>query len=459
MPRFRKSSGALLSIFALMALAVSARSADGPREAKPDDSEKARVERGFRNLTSRPYGPSFFNEQLIGQLWTVWDDEWKKKVDPKDPAQIRRLIYERYGFSEAPYENNGLPMQFVSNGRGGWVTTCMSCHGGRVPGTGKSMIGMPNTELDLGTLLEDVAKMFGGKANGDHQSVSRGRTNAFIFSLELLRVRKPDLSSGSSVEMGDFHDHDLDAPPWWHLKKKKTLYADGFVGGDFRRAIMQFTMPEPSGEKIRSWEHDFGDIYAYLKTIEPPKYPWPIDRRLADAGKKVFERTCSECHGTYGPTGRYPNRVVPIERVGTDSLRLTGLTREFRAYYGKSWFAQDGATVVAEPVGYVAPPLDGIWASAPYFHNGSAPTVYGVLTAEARPKFFRRAGTIQDYDPVNLGLKFETLDGPAPPGAPNEARRRVVNTTLPGLGNQGHPFGFVLTEKQKRQVIEYLKTL
>ena len=34
----------------------------------------------------------------------------------------------------------------------------------------------------------------------------------------------------------------------------------------------------------------------------------------------------------------------------------------------------------------MAPPLIGVPASAPYFHNGSVPTVYGVLTAEARPK-------------------------------------------------------------------------
>jgi len=222
---------------------------------------------------------------------------------------------------------------------------------------------------------------------------------------------------------------------------------------------MQFTMGEPSGEKIRSWESDFKDILAYLLSIESPKYPGPVDKALASDGAKVFARTCSQCHGTYGPDGKYPNRVVPIGVVGTDSLRLTGLTKEFRAYFNRTWFAGNSSHTEETPEGYVAPPLDGVWASAPYFHNGSVPTVYGVLTKAARPKYFRRIGAAEAYDSKDIGFKFETLAGPASSDVAPEARRRVIDTTLPGLGNDGHPFGYALSEKEKRQVIEYLKTL
>ena len=82
-----------------------------------------------------------------------------------------------------------------------------------------------------------------------------------------------------------------------------------------------------------------------------------------------------------------------------------------------------------------------------------------MLTAEARPKYFRRAGGAKEYDTKNLGLKVEAISAPAPKDAPGEARRRSIDTTLPGLSNQGHPFGFKLTEKEKLRVIEYLKTL
>ena len=204
--------------------------------------------------------------------------------------------------------------------------------------------------------------------------------------------------------MGDYADFDLDPPAWWYLKKKTALYSDGAATGDFTRPLMQFTMGEPSGEKIRSWENDFRDILAYLKSIEKPKYPLPIDAKLAQAGAEVFTKTCAGCHGTYDTDGKYPNKVVPLDVVGTDPMRLTKLSKEFRQYMDKTWFGQGGAQHVAEPKGYVAPPLDGVWASAPYFHNGSVPTVYGVLTEAARPKYFRRVGTSKDYDTQNLGL-------------------------------------------------------
>lgn len=423
--------------------------------------EKTAVERGLYNLTHNAYGAPVMTDALFARLSNVWEPEWKAKIDANDPASARKVAFERYGFSEATWDNRGGPMQFVVTAQGAWVQTCMLCHGGRVPVTGESRIGMPNTELDMQTLYDDVTKLVGFRPPFKLLfAQTRGRTNAFIFSLELLRRRNEDLSRRDvPLEMGDYQDFDIDPIPWWHLKKKTALYADAAVRGDFARPIMQFTMGEPSGEKIRSWEPDFQDVLAYLKTIEAPKYPLPIDRKLAAEGERVFARTCAECHGTYGPGGKYPNRVVPVEVVGTDPLRLKGLTKEFRAYFQRTWFAAKGAHSEQEPVGYVAPPLDGVWASAPYFHNGSVPTVYGVLTKEARPKYFRRTGGAKEYDAKDLGLKYEVLSGPAPADASGEARRRVIDTTLPGLGNEGHPFGFRLSEKEKRQVIEYLKTL
>ncbi|HEY7546307.1 MAG TPA: hypothetical protein VID27_15560, partial [Blastocatellia bacterium] len=269
--------------------------------ASADDSkEMTAAERGKYNLTHQPYGFPLLNQKLFSRLWTVWEPEWKSKVNPEDPEQIRRLSFERYGFSEAPYENGGAPMQFVST-QMGWVQTCMLCHGGRLPGSGESSIGVPNTELDMQTFYEDVVKLTGFRSPINMSfGMSRGRTNAFVFSIELLRRRNEDLSTRSTpMPVGEYKDADLDPIPWWHLKKKTALYVDAGVTGDFTRPIMQFTMGEPNGEKIKSWESDFRDVVAYLKTIEPPKYPWPVDQKLAAEGKKVFEQNCAMCHGTY----------------------------------------------------------------------------------------------------------------------------------------------------------------
>jgi hypothetical protein len=117
--------------------------------------------------------------------------------------------------------------------------------------------------------------------------------------------------------------------------------------------------------------------------------------------------------------------------------------------------------LVADTRGYQAPPLDGVWATAPYFHNGSAPTVYRVLNSKARPKVFTRSyrSGEDDYDPVRLGRKVTVLQTPPGADASGFERRKVFDTTRPGQGNGGHTFGDDLTDDERIAVIEYLKTL
>src|SRR5262249_46868245 len=153
---------------------------------------------------------------------------------------------------------------------------------------------------------------------------------------------------------------------------------------------------------------DFRDVLAYLSSIEPPKYPFAIDEKLAARGRAAFDRVCAECHGTYGVGGEYPERRVPIEDLGTDRVRLDALTPMHRRAYGESWFADFGRKPnINEPAGYVAPPLDGVWASGPYFHNGSVPTLWHVLHPAQRPMVWRRLADA--YDAERVGPKAELL--------------------------------------------------
>ena len=89
------------------------------------------------------------------------------------------------------------------------------------------------------------------------------------------------------------------------------------------------------------------------------------------------------------------------------------------------------------------------------------PTVYHVLNSKARPKIFTRSYRTgkEDYDPVRVGWKITLLKSGPDPKFPALERRKVYNTTRPGRGNGGHPFGDKLTEQERRAVIEYLKTL
>ena len=212
-------------------------------------------------------------------------------------------------------------------------------------------------------------------------------------------------------------------------------------------------------------EPDFCDIQQYLYSLRPPKYPYPIDGPLASKGEAVFKQTRARCHGTYGENWTYPNKIIPLDEIGTDPARFRGLTPKFIQYSDQTWFAQaeraSGAKYPSKASdGYQAPPLDGLWATAPYFHNGSVPTVYQVLNSKARPKRFTRSYHTgpEDYDRVKLGWKYREV-GPVDPKLPARERRKVYDTKEPGRGNGGHTFGDDLTDEQRMAIIEFLKTL
>src|SRR6185437_13855497 len=178
----------------------------------------------------------------------------------------------------------------------------------------------------------------------------------------------------------------------------------------------------------------------------------------ASRGEKFFVESCSRCHGTYGSGGSYPEKTVPIDEVDTDRARFEAIAPEWRREYGKSWFGHYGEKPLhAKPAGYVAPPLDGIWASAPYLHNGAVPTLWHVLHPAARPAIWKR--TEDGYDRERVGLEVATYDR-YPDGVRSAAaRRRIFDTRLFGKSAAGHSFPDELSEAEKRAVLEYLKTL
>jgi mono/diheme cytochrome c family protein len=443
---------------ALAALALAAL----PAAAVSGDQEPS-AERGGKALLGRHFTPATIPLAAYDNAWKVWDRQAKEP--PADyPARFR----ERYGLHPAPYPNDGYPMGMrlapALLGKA-LATDCMLCHGGSI--LGKTYVGLGNSSLDFQAMYEELAEAAGAPKRSPHVFCNvRGTSEAGGMSVFLLSLRNPDLTLRTPRLDLDLHDDMCeDVPAWWLLKKKKTMYHTG--GGDARsvRSLMQFMMsPLNSASAITREEATFRDIQAYLLTLQPPKYPFPVNGELAKQGQKIFEATCSRCHGTYGETWTYPNRIVPLEEIGTDPNRVRGLTQKLADYYNQSWFAKEKAEEGYKGIvtgGYQAPPLDGLWATAPYFHNGSAPTVYHVLNSKARPKVFIRSYHTDeaDYDREKLGWKVKVLDGAADAKLPAIEQRKVYDTTQPGRGNGGHTFGDRLTEDERRAVIEYLKTL
>lgn len=426
--------------------------------------ETTPAERGRKVLTTRAFNNAIWNYRDYENAWKQWGLK-------SPPADYPAAFAERYGLHPAPYPNGELPMGLRETkgllGGRGITTDCMLCHGGSMFGT--SMIGLGNTALDLEALFEEMTKISGGPRKQLFTFTNvRGTNEAaamaiFLFSIrdENLKLRSPPLDLGLRDDLCE------DVPPWWHLKRKRTMYADGSTDSRSVRSLMQFTMsPLAPAHRFPELEPAFKEIQAYLLSIEPPKYPLPIQRELAAKGRPIFEQNCARCHGTYGEGGKYPNKIVSLEEVGTDPTRAMGITERAKEHYERTWFGQEkdakGQPLVYRlPRGYQAPPLDGIWATAPYFHNGSVPNLEGVLNSAARPRRFTRTFRTgrEDYDEKAVGWKYSAVTGPVPSDLPPIERRKIYDTTEPGRGNQGHTFGDDLTAEERAALLEYLKTL
>jgi hypothetical protein len=101
--------------------------------------------------------------------------------------------------------------------------------------------------------------------------------------------------------------------------------------------------------------------------------------------------------------------------------------------------------------------LNGIWATPPYLHNASVPTIYALLSpVSERPARFNLG--VREYDPVKVGYRDEPLQNSF-----------VLDTTLRGNFNTGHEFsndtshpgviGRALSPEERLALVEYLKTL
>lgn len=452
-----------LMFFLLISLVVSVAVGDRCTAGEPRDA----VHPGYRILRTKAYLPPDFDDTVFDELWKQWPPELRDRAAAATSTQRREMLFNEYGLMPSPDAfGNGKALGYVDGGRGGWVMNCLTCHAGKV--AGQVILGLPNSHLALQTLVEDVRatkiQMQKPLSHMDLGSLAmplgttNGTTNAVMFGVALEALRDDDLNVHLTNPQPNMLHHDMDAPPWWHLRKKKWIYADGFVAKS-HRALMQFMLiPRNDAKTFKSWEEDYRQILAWIETIQPPKYPFEIDDQLAEQGRVVFEATCSECHGTYGEEWTYPERIVDIDELGTDPLRLQSLSPIYRRKYGRGWLADYDPTRVREhPGGYVAPPLDGIWATAPYFHNGSVPTLWHVLHPDQRPAVWRRS--IEGYDTKRVGLEVaEFAELPGDVKTPRTARA-FFNTQESGKSAAGHRFPETLSESERNAVLEYLKTL
>ncbi len=422
-------------------------------------------QRGYWFLTQKAYLPPDFSQEIFDNVWKKWPEPLRSQAEKANPEERRKLAFSRYGLTPRP-EDPTKPLQYIVDAAGNWTMNCFACHGGKIEG--QAWPGLPNSHYALATLTEETRslKLDQGKPLGrmDFGSIfvplgaTNGTTNAVNFGVALMAFRDKDLNYHDDRLPPRMVHHDLDAPAWWHFARKKQLYIDGFAEKG-HRGLMQFMMVRSNGpEKFKQWEADYRDVYAYMSSLQPPKYPHAVNQEVAARGEAAFRRVCAECHGTYGKDASYPELLVGIEDVKTDRVRLDALSPKHRDSYGQSWFADHGAkNNINDPGGYVAPPLDGIWASAPYLHNGSVPTLWHMLRPKQRPVVWRR--TEDGYDQQRMGLEVKTFEKLPKDISSEWEKRTLFDTRAFGKSAAGHNFPEQLSEEEARAVLEYLKTL
>jgi hypothetical protein len=231
-----------------------------------------------------------------------------------------------------------------------------------------------------------------------------------------------------------------------------------------------------------------------LMDLRSPGWPESILGRLdlikIARGKQLYANECADCHdsraaGMPSERGACDEIRIPLydlDTIGTDpelamtfnkrriSLsKIPGGPDDIANYKAaeiatqkitEQWSGRSPENAAATdmvncgrpnrfraPLSYRARPLNGIWAMAPYLHNGSVPSLYDLLLPpDQRPKRFYVGNW--EFNPEIVGYETKQF----PDAFPYDTARR-------GNSNAGHGYGTDLSEKDRKALVEYLKTL
>ena len=251
----------------------------------------------------------------------------------------------------------------------------------------------------------------------------------------------------------------IDIMSVWNQKDRPSAQWDGSIASKLHRNLAAELGVVGRPDKLNM--DNANKTTAYTENLPSTPYPFDIDTASAARGQHLFKQNCASCHTAgndeiFDPSyvGTDANRAViwtPYSMAGlTGALRI-GCTDPVTCNQPDGSPVPD-AQIISSTGGYMALPLDGLWARAPYLHNGSVPTIYALLTGE-RPVAFQRGNVA--YDQQRMGF----VDTATPFSA-------VFDTTRSGNSNVGHDTsdfnGYVDWKNEPKKLddlISYLKTL
>jgi len=222
-----------------------------------------------------------------------------------------------------------------------------------------------------------------------------------------------------------------------------------------------------------------------LRDLPAPVYPFAVDLALAKKGEILFQENCAACHkphnGNVYDIGTDPGRARVVSETIAQGARLSftsvcppptivemppaGEPIKPCAEFEHISLENKAEFAMADPKahdGYNALPLGGVWAQAPYLHNGSVPTLFHLLVPSERPKVFMKSRL--DYDKTLGGFAWDISQVPG-----REEGYRFDTAAFSALSNKGHDKNGVESGKTYKldwsddkadamAIVEYLKT-
>lgn len=407
-----------------------------------------------------------------------------------------------------------------------FTVSCAGCHSANL--FGKTVLGMTNRfphaneVFILGKQAASIAnptffQIYNHATDGETDLLRRLKTNARRLgvmkplrlgldtslaqvALSLAHRNKDEYATPNRwreiFPRSDLLDHTpADSKPavWWNVKYKNRWLSDGSIisGNPVITNILWNEIGRGSDlQELEDWIKRNDRVITELTTAvfasEAPRYTdfFPAESlslEKAKHGEQIFTQYCAKCHGIYEKAWNLPNaaQLPLVEQLKTTLVRYKEQTKvvdvatDRHRYEGMASLEQlnnlaiskNNSIVVQLQKGYVPPPLVGIWARWPYFHNNSVPNLCAVLMRyEERPvKYYAGEPNDpeKDFDRECNGYPL----GKATPEAWKE-EKFLYDTRNPGMYNFGHDEGIflksaqeLLTPEEKKALLVFLQTL
>ena len=243
--------------------------------------------------------------------------------------------------------------------------------------------------------------------------------------------------------------------PMWPLRTRPAEVATGAIVYDMFCSNCHAILKDP-GDPKRKIKAQMIDVKS---AGTDPRFAVNYAERFTDPGAaatgvlngafKLYPILISKFDTRASGGDIFTNAVLGAYRgrkLGTRAEQTMAVENEAAALNGIRQFSRDAQQpkIVAE---YKARPLNGIWATAPYLHNGSVPNMTELLKPSVdRMKTFWIGS--HDLDEDNLGLSVAKTTGGF-----------LFDTSQPGNSNEGHEYGTTLDANHRKALIEFLKTL